>query len=173
MLHQRENRPFRCRSHAVIFLMVMGLAWAGCQNEVVCEDVTAVNLRAGFYRVSDAGQESAVAADSITIYGMGKPEARIYNNQKNVARIELPLNPAYDTTAFVMIFPGGVTDTLTTSYDRQVILMSVECGFTMFYDIQQITSSVLFIDSCVVVNSLVSNTRDEHIKIYVSAPAAP
>ena len=163
----------KCGNPGLCLLLIITLCLqaTGCQNDVVCEDLTSANLRAGFYRISASGQESVVTIDSISIYGAGRPDTLIYNNQKSAARIELPLDPSRDETTFILVFPGSYTDTITTIYSRELTLLDIECGFAMFYDLKKVLHTSDLIDSCMVMISTVSGSRDEHIKIYISTPS--
>lgn len=143
---------------------------ASCGETTVCEDATATTLRIGFYSSSGNSQATASAVDSITVYAIGRDNDRIYDNQKDVMRIELPLNPGADSTGYVFKFPGA-TDTIWTVYERNLHLISVDCGFTMFYDIQDFRPTSHFIYTHEISRNLVSNTLDENIKLFYSAPA--
>jgi hypothetical protein len=155
-----------------LLTILLAAYFTGCQESSVCEDVTASALRAGFYTVSANGQTvSTIVVDSLTIFGVGRPDDKIYDNRKHVLRIELPVNPAIDSTAYVFVFPGH-TDTLWVQYRRSPHLISVECGFTMFYDISFVGFTNHYITTSAINTNLVSNTLDEHIQIFIPAPAA-
>ena len=157
-------------SKIIIFVFV-SLIMTGCREDIICEDVASVFLGAGFYSMDQNGQQSQVAIDSLTIYGAGKWPEKITDNAIAVSRIELPLNPGQDTTMIIVAFPGEIKDSLLVVYNRNLNLVNVECGFSMFFDMISISHTSLFIDSILVVNDQITNLRDEHIKIFV--PAAP
>ncbi len=143
---------------------------SGCQQDIVCEEATDAPLRIGFYTIAEDGQTATTSVDSLTIYGVGRPDAKIYDNRKNVVRIELPVNPTDDSTSYVFIFPEH-TDTLWIEYSRSPHLISVECGFTMFYEIKNTLNTNHQVVRSDINNNLVSNTLDEHIQIFIPAPA--
>ena len=153
-----------------LFVAFISSTFTGCQNDVVCEEVTGTSLRMGFYNLTADGQSVSTAIDSLTIFGLNRPEDRIYDNQTSVARIELPLNPSSDTTAFVFMFPEA-SDTLWIEYSRIPHLISVECGFTMFFDIKSITYTNHHIITGEININLVSNALDENIKLVISDTA--
>lgn len=173
MSDHRDNRHGKVRHILPLTICLIQLLLAGCQQDVVCEDVTSVLFRAGFYSIDDNGQESVISIDSLTVYGVGKPDNLIYNNQQNVSRIELPVHPAMDSTGYVLTFPDGLSDTLWIAYQRNLNLISVECGFSMFFDIERFTCTEMVIDSCELIFNQISNTSDEHLKVYHSAFVAP
>ncbi len=164
---QRSNFRF----YAVWLLM--GLAsstlW-GCQGDAVCEEAAATSLRMGFYTLTTEGIAVSTTIDSLTVFGLNRPEDKIYDNQKNAARIELPLNPSLDATAFVFLFPEH-TDTIWFDYSRIPHLISAECGFTLFFDIESIAFTNHYIITGEIDIKLVSNTLDEHIKLIISDTA--
>ncbi len=162
--------PFKHIPWACLLAILAAMIPFGCQQDIVCEAATDASLRIGFYTFSENGQATTTSVDSLTIYGVGRSETKIYDNRKNVVRIELPVNPTVDSTAYVFIFPGH-TDTLWVDYSRNPHLISVECGFTMFYEIENVQYTNHQIIRSDINTNLVSNTLDEHIQIFIPAPA--
>ncbi len=152
-------------------LLLACAVFTGCQENVVCEDATATKLRINFYRLVNNGPAIAATVDSLTIYSMPHASESIYDNRKNVGRVELPLNPGEDTSTFVFEFPGG-SDTLKFSYERILHLISVDCGFTMFYELNMVAITNHTISLHEISTNLVSNTLDEHVKIFLPPVAA-
>jgi hypothetical protein len=153
------------KAFTIILLVVAALGLPSCQQDELCEDLTENPLRAGFYRSTDDGSQ-LLAVDSITVYGLNRPNDSIYNNQLNVLRMELPLDPARDSSAFVLHFPEA-TDTIWLTYERTTILVSVECGFAMHFQIQEAHYTTNFIETLEISDSQVINTADEHLKIFI------
>ncbi|MFO7998321.1 MAG: DUF6452 family protein [Bacteroidales bacterium] len=153
-----------------LFAALMVLFLAGCQQEEVCEELTSNPLRIGFYMPSESGQSVTALIDSLTVFGLNRPEDAIYNKQSAVSRIELPLDPGRDSCAFVLQFPE-MSDTLFLFYQRELTLLSVECGFVMFYDLERVESTRHVITGIQVNINQVTNSFDEHLKVIVPAPA--
>lgn len=150
------------------FLKVCGLIgltlMAGaCQNQELCQDATSTPLRIGFYHNVN-GKAQALAIDSLTVYGLHN-DSILYNNRKQVSRIELPLNPALDQSSFVLAFPG-VNDTLHITYKREPRLISMECGFVTFYQVENWSAAGTAIQTIEIEHSSISNTLDEHFKLF-------
>ena len=164
------------RNHNLSQYVLTSLLWAllllpGCQEEVVCEDATATKLRIGFYNKPATGSSTPATIDSLTVYILSSQQDTVYDNRKNVSRIELSLNPNEDISSFVFTFPEA-TDTFHVHYDRKLHLISVDCGFTMFYSLEELQTTNHRIIQHEITNNLVSNTIDEHIKIYFPAVAS-
>ncbi len=138
-----------------------------CQDDELCEDVRANSLRIGFYQAGDdTGQWALV--DSMRVFTLTYPQVPVYDMLQNVSVLELPLNPHSGGCAFILDFFHH-RDTLWLQYLRETHFMSVECGFTLFFDIEELTHTSWHIQSATVVNKHVSNTLDEHVKVFLPA----
>jgi hypothetical protein len=155
---------------SVLFIFLL-LAQYACINEEVCEDIATVPLRMGFFEENATGDEPiAITLDSLTVFGFGN-DSLIYNNQFSVSQIELPLDSQRDSCAFIFVLPQVnseilLYDTVWFFYDRKATLISMECGFSTFYELNNITFSKNRIDSLSLDNSNIRNTLDEHVKIF-------
>ncbi len=147
------------------------ICFSACTNDEVCEEATANNLRIGFYAPGET-EPVQRPIDSLTVFGLERPDSMIYDNAYSVLLAELPLDPNNDTTTFVLEFPTE-TDTLTVTYQRNLNLISVECGFAMFFDLEGMENTENFIVSTTILISEVTNTFDEHIQILVPEPPPP
>lgn len=139
-----------------------------CTDDEVCEEVTANDLRIGFY-ISGQETETRAAFDSLTVMAIENPDSLIYNKQNNVSVIELPLNPHSNQCSFVIDFYFN-SDTIHITYTREEHLISVECGFTMFFNINEIQHTTNLIESIYQYNNYVTNSFDEHLKVYFPDP---
>ncbi len=155
-----RNNPQKLR----YLISILCILVTSCLNQEVCEDLTSVPVRIGFYRTQQDNVSVAHTIDSLTVYGLGK-DSLIYDNQKKVGRIELPLNSASDSSAFVLVFPE-ISDTLWFYYERKPNLTSLECGFVTFYELENITYTDYLINAVETNNPSITNNLDEHIKIY-------
>ena len=149
-------------------LMLTALLLSACQDDEVCEEVTANPLRIAFY-LAGQEEETRVPLDSLTIYAIGRPSDRIYDRESNVSLIEVPLNPNENTSGFVLAFEH-TNDTIILDYSHDVHLISVECGFTMFYDITDVVYTTNQLTSLAIANNRVTNTFDEHIQVFIPDP---
>jgi hypothetical protein len=143
-----------------------------CVNEEICEDLETVPVRMGFYYVDEEEDEPQVLPiDSIYIHGLNN-DSIIYDYRRDVSRIELPLNAAANTTAFLLYFPAPpeiahlVKDTIWFTYEVKPTLISMECGFASFFELIEVSHSNMMIDSISIEETSVNNNLDEHIKIF-------
>ncbi|MBS4013739.1 MAG: hypothetical protein KGZ97_08265 [Bacteroidetes bacterium] len=151
----------------ILILALIPKMFSSCDSSEICRENTETPLRVGFYNKDDFSATAIV--DSITVYGLGREDSLIYDNAKNVTRVELPLNNAKDTTSFVLIFPQN-QDTITIIYSRKITLLSVGCGFTTFYTLSKAQSTKNEIFNSDIQNSNVINDLNEHIKVYITVP---
>ncbi len=163
MLKQTKKHLARINGMAILALFAI-TAFTSCTDDEVCEEATANELRIGFY-VADQETETRAIFDSLTVFALERPDSLIYNKQNNVSVIELPLNPHNNESVFLLDF-YYVTDTIRLTYTREEHLISVECGFAMFFNITDAQYSTNLILSLVKSNTYVTNTLDEHFKIY-------
>jgi hypothetical protein len=178
-LHMKNYNLTKKNNHfflLIIIIVALSTSMIGCLNEDICEDVATLPVRIGFYMVDTAATTSPkMAIDSITVFGLGN-DSIIYNNQKNVAQIEVPLNSNIDSCAFVIRFPGlddfdtDPYDTLWFIYERQPNLISMDCGFVTFYQIERINFTGNRIDSIHIEDSNIRNELNEHIKLFPIIP---
>lgn len=160
-------------SRLKVWLPLMLLTWVlpSCLNEDVCEDVASVPARIGFSMINPKdGEPQTIAMDSLTVFGLGN-DSILYNKTNNVSRIELPLIPGADSCAFVIahtydsILPP-LADTLWFFYQTKPNLISMDCGFVTFFELEKVTYSRNFIDTLTIEFSSIINNLDEHIKIF-------
>jgi hypothetical protein len=164
-------RKFRSQ-RLLLFAFLLGVLLPACQDQEVCEELGSNPLRIGFYHPGGEGQAGSAVLDSLSVYGLGGTGDSIYNNRRNVSRIELPLDISQDDCRFVLVFPGMVHDTLLLRYVRHPRLLSAECGFDLFFDLQEAGATGHYIFAIETVNNQVTNTLDEHIKVFI-APSDP
>ncbi len=156
--------------HLIIVLSIFTGLLTSCLDEEVCEDVATVPVRMGFYyQQQDMDEPTPQSIDSLTLFALGN-DSILYNNQYNVSQVELPLNSTTDSTAFVIKWPAPpefiVLDTLWIHYKRLPNLISMDCGFVTFYDIEYFYHTENIIDTLEQESSNIRNTLDEHFKMY-------
>ncbi len=138
---------------------------SSCQDDEVCEEATANELRIGFY---PTGQEEEFWAtiDSLMVYTLEQPGIPVHDTLFSVSILELPLNTNAGSSTFIIDFFAS-RDTLSLQYERETHLVSVECGFTMFFTLEHVEYTTHYIDGLVIEEPYVTNSLDEHIKIFV------
>ena len=163
-----RNKIHRWQGYTILAMIMTSLFISSCTDDEVCEEATANALRLGFY-IAGQEVETPASVNALSIHALGVPDSLIYDTVNNVSRVELPLNPLSDACGFVFVF-GWQSDTIWIDYERETHLISVECGFTMFYTLQQIEYSTHFIISLETADPNVTNTLNEHIKVYFPDP---
>ncbi len=149
-------------------MLIVVLLMTACTDDEVCEEATANDLRIGFY-IAGQDAETRAVFDSLTIFALEKPDSLIYNKKNNVSVIELPLNPHNNQCIFVLDFYFN-SDTIFITYTRIEQLISVECGFTMFFNIKEVEYTTNLIESLNLSNNYVTNSFDEHFKVFFPNP---
>jgi hypothetical protein len=144
-------------------VLLFPLLLVSCLNDETCEDTASINVRIGFYRVQD---NNAVRynIDSLTVFGLGM-DSIIYNNTRSVGAVELPMDPSRDSCAFVFVFPE-INDTVWLYYRRKPTLTSIECGFVNYFELEEIKHSGLLIQETEIIQSSITSSFEEHIRIY-------
>jgi hypothetical protein len=107
------------------------------------------------------------APDSLTIYGLNMDTIQLYNKTKNVQVALLPLNAATDNCVYIIII-NGITDTLEFNYSSYPHLISKECGFTFYHNLD--TAPPVFtkhvIDNIFVGKRSITTINEENIRIF-------
>jgi hypothetical protein len=155
---------------AIWFLLLM--LFPSCLNEEICEDVSTVPVRIGFYFDDDTqAQPVLLEFDSLKVQGVGN-DSIVYDYLYNVSRIELPLNSNAESSAFLIYYPAPpeiahlVVDTIRFYYEVKPTLISMECGFVSFFELKEVRHSRMMIDSISIEETSIINNFDEHIKIF-------
>ncbi len=141
------------------------LLFHSCQDDEICEDLTANNLRIGFYMI-DQEDDQWTVVDSLRVFAVEKADQPIHDTLRFISALELPLNPSADSCGFVLDF-FHLVDTIWLTYERKTHMVSVECGFTMFFDIKKTVYSTHHIISLEAPMTYVTNDLDEHLKIFL------
>ena len=148
---------------AALFLLT-GLY--SCKDEyTLCNLPKEVNFTAGFYQRVGTTDVSA-PAPSLTIFLLNGTNP-IYSQQQNAASFGIPLNPAVDSSRYVItVVNGAQSDTLTIVYTSQSSTLSAECGSVILNNITRLYSTAHTIDSVKITSSAVNTTPLQNAKIY-------
>ena len=130
--------------------------------EVACIDETEAYVKAGFY--SNSTRQQSIP-DSITLYGINKDSAKIYNAVKVTPPALFPLRDSADYSTFIIRI-NGVTDTIEFRYWSYPHLVTKECGYTFFHTIDTIYHTKHAIVSVSMTNNNVTTFNGENIRIY-------
>ncbi len=149
---------------AFIFLFLLVFI-TGSTNSCVspsCLGETTAYLNAGFYK---SGTGIPYTPDSITVYGVGKQGSYIYKKATGLSSIKLPLDASSPSSSFVMKI-NNVTDTLIFRYTSYPHLISKECGYTFYFNIDSCIWKGSIIDTINIRNNKVTIFNEENIRIF-------
>lgn len=126
-----------------------------------CYDETEAYVHASLFNFST---KKVVAPDSVSVYGLNM-SSRLYNAQRNIATLRLPLNPLTGSSVYIVRI-NNIADTIEFSYTSSVHLISKECGYTYFHSIEAPLYTNNVIDSVAVSLNNVTTSDEENIRIY-------
>ena len=126
-----------------------------------CFEETNSYVKADFLLYSN---RKITAPDSLTLYGIGSDSIR-YKKASRVQPALIPLNASDDNCSFVIRI-NGITDTISFSYSTFVHLISKECGYTYYHNLDSVNSTLHNIDSIYINQRIVTNLNGTNISIY-------
>jgi len=148
----------------ILIIIIPGLLYSmfSC-TPLTCFEDTEAFIKASFY---DNTTKLMLTPDSITIYGLDMENNKLYNNVKNVQPALFPLNASASSAIFIIII-NGRTDTISFSYNSYPHLISKECGYTFFFNLDSdpvhTFNGVKYIFRN---NSNITTVNEENIRIY-------
>ena len=134
-----------------------------CSGDNACKQSRDVYLVVSF-RTTIPKIEHDTTLSDLTIYGLTRSDSLLYDSA-SVSKILLPLNPSSDTTGFVFACRDAV-DTFMVVYARQPHLLSYECGFVMYYRLNQAFLLGNLADSLRILQSDVTTDNGTNIYLY-------
>jgi hypothetical protein len=153
------NRKTACHS-LLLFLLSLSIVQVSCTPES-CLEETAATVNAVFYRT---GTGDAEAPDSVTLYGIGNEQNKIYNATGKLKVARIPLNASENSCSFY-IKVNNITDTLFFSYSSYPHLVSKECGFTVYHAVESVSNRAEAID-VLLINGSITTSNEENIRIF-------
>lgn len=127
-----------------------------------CFEETNAYIKAGF-ALSENGKSTT--PDSLTLYGSGKPSQKLYNRTIKPKTALMPLDASSISTGFIIRI-NGITDTLTIWYSSFPHLVSKECGYTFYHNIDSVNHTTYNIEDIIVRNRTVTTFDGENIRIF-------
>ena len=127
-----------------------------------CFEETESLVKATFYNMETG---KTLAPDSLTVYGLDNDTTKIYNKTAKLLKAKFPLNAA-DTSCIFIIRINGITDTMKFSYNSYPHLLSKECGYTFFYNLDTAIHSINIIDSISFDKKTITTFNEENMRIF-------
>ena len=126
-----------------------------------CFEETNADLKASFY-IDSTGK--LTAPDSLTLYGLGIDSMK-YKKASGVQPALIPLDASTANSTFVIRI-NGVHDTITFLYSTYVHLISKECGYTYFHNLDSVHSTRHIIDTIHIMLRSITTFNEPNISIY-------
>jgi hypothetical protein len=90
----------------------------------------------------------------------------LLNQKPSAGKLELPLSYTAVRDTFFLRYSARLADTIWVEHQNLPYFSSMDCGTVMHYKLTEIASTHHLIDSIQIVNSEVTNTLKENVKIY-------
>lgn len=143
---------------AIAMLIVVS---AACTPEA-CFDETNAFLKATFY---DKTSDKATPPDSLTLFGIDMDSLMLYDREKGVKPALFPLDASSDVCSFVIII-NNIADTIQFRYTTYPHLLSVECGYTFYHNIDTLYYTKNNIDHIYISKKNITTANEENIRIF-------
>jgi hypothetical protein len=127
-----------------------------------CLDDTESKVKTTFYSKETL---KPLAPDSVTLYGVNMDTLLLYNKYVNLQSAEFPLYAAANECKFVIRI-NGVNDTIEFTYTSSTHLLSKECGYTFFFDLDTAIHTINIIDSISIVKNPITTFNEENMRIF-------
>lgn len=144
------------------------LVFAACKDEDErdpCFEPKNIYLNAGAYKADTVIRDTALPN---LILGP-VDSARFLDFDANSRKFLLFLSPLSDSCRYYLQPDSGASlkDTLTFSYTRRLEFLSNACGYTYFFNLQQVRHTRHLIDSVRINNfDITNNASTEHLRVY-------
>jgi hypothetical protein len=109
--------------------------------------------------------ENELSVNNLIVFPTEISSDSIYNLQNGVTDISLPLNPETMQTSFA-INANDIQDTVYFHHQSEMNYVSLICGFTWFFNLEEITYTRHAIDSVIVTDSIIDLDERINYKIY-------
>jgi len=127
-----------------------------------CLEETESRVKAAFYSMETL---KPLAPDSVTLYGVNMDTLKIYDKSVDLKSAEFPLYAAATTCKFI-IRVNGINDTIDFSYSSNTHLLSKECGYTFFFNLDTTIHSINIIDSISIEKKTITTFNEENMRIF-------
>lgn len=144
--------------------LITSVMMISCTQDETCRENKDVRLNAGFYT---SGTTNALSVDSLKVFGLEREDSSLYDVNKSINNIKLPLNKKQELSIFVLNFRANqVIDTLFVLYTNQDYFISYECGSVITHKIDTVITTEHFIKSVKIINHDINTTDVQHLQIF-------
>lgn len=149
----------RLSCYYIVFFTVVLLT--SCAQSESCRENKNVTLNAAFFNLEN---KNSLTIDSLTVYGL-EQDSLLYNVNKNIKSIKLPLNKKTEQSTFVLHL-NNEQDTIWVFYTNQNYFISYECGAVITHKMDTVIATNHFISSIKILNHDINTTDVEHLQIF-------
>ena len=151
-----KMKPFNFLFPAITLILL----FQACTPQSCFEETDAF-VKASFYK-DDTGL--ITPPDSLTLYGIGMESRRLYNKGSKIQPALFPLNAASGISSFIIRI-NGIADTITFTYSSYPHLISKECGYAFYHNIDTPVVTNNEIKSVTLTKSNITTLNEENIRI--------
>ena len=127
-----------------------------------CFDETTAYMKASLF-LNSTGKQTA--PDSLSLWGAGMDTSKIYNAQKSLKQALVPLDASSGSCSFIIKI-NEVYDSLSAWYSTYPHLLSKDCGYTFYHNIDSLNSTNHKIVKISITKNSITNLIEENIRIY-------
>jgi hypothetical protein len=149
--------------HAILLLILAGFGlYLNSCTLGSCFDETESRVKATFYSIETG---KTLVPDSVTLFGINMDTLKIYDKTTSLKMAEFPLYAAEPGCKFIIRI-NGINDTLEFIYTSYTHLLSKECGYTFFYNLDTVIHSINIIDSISINKKTITTFNEENMRIF-------
>lgn len=134
-----------------------------------CLTPKTIVLKVGMYLPADTGAAGKAYNLPKAVIGLVDTPV-IFYSAAEASKFDLILNPSVDSVRWFIRPDSAIfadQDTITFYYERKLEFLSTACSYTYFYNLLDVKTSGLLIDSVKVTEKEVNtNVNVEHVKIF-------
>ncbi|MEA4937742.1 hypothetical protein SDC9_100372 [bioreactor metagenome] len=145
----------------IFAFLIIAFMVNSCAQDETCRENKNIKLNVGFF---SAGTTTSLSIDSLTAFGLNK-DSLLYNVNKNINKINLPLNKKEDVSIFVVRF-NTTQDTVWVLHTNYDYFISYECGSVITHKIDTVITTNHYIESVKIINHDVNTTDVQHLQIF-------
>lgn len=145
----------------LIIILILCLAFTGCERDIICIDDTTPFLVLTFNDYENQGAAKTLEIDSIKIKGL-----QPYITDQKLDSLAIPLDLNENFTNY-QIWSDGVLDEMKVTYERKDIYVGRSCGYkTIFENFELESNTTNWIKSIEINNTTIDNDTTSAITIF-------
>ncbi|MBR5813841.1 MAG: hypothetical protein IKY37_05265 [Bacteroidaceae bacterium] len=147
-------------------VLILAIAFAGCENGYDCYLENIAYNRIGFYK-SDSTDIKYSFPEALTVSLMvnGKDSITV-NHIENTDNLILPMSYTQECDTVIFSYQSSITDTLYIFHENIPFYQSMECGTIMYHKLNNIEHTRRYIDSVAIAEEYVKFDANENVKIF-------